>query len=189
MYYSTMANCLNYAAYIPKHYCSLVGVSIRQNKLACRTPPGDELGTHHVHASPHSIPFMGFFVYAKQDIMASFPSPEYSTILERHIADINQRIAEADLSLYADELLQAGLITQSGHSSAIAITGRAPRDKIASLTAEAMGKIKTSPHLFDALVDILEKRDQDFASILRRERSECQCKLAMLLLLLFLVYD
>ena len=40
MYYSTMANCLNYAAYIPKHYCSLVGVSIRQNKLACRTPPG-----------------------------------------------------------------------------------------------------------------------------------------------------
>ena len=38
MYYSTMANCLNYAAYIPKHYCSLVGVSIRQNKLACRTP-------------------------------------------------------------------------------------------------------------------------------------------------------
>ena len=37
--YSTMANCLNYAAYIPKHYCSLVGVSIRQNKLACRTPP------------------------------------------------------------------------------------------------------------------------------------------------------
>ena len=39
MYYSTMANCLNYAAYIPKHYCSLVGVSIRQNKLACRTPP------------------------------------------------------------------------------------------------------------------------------------------------------
>ena len=96
-------------------------------------------------------------------------SPEYSTILA-HIADINQRIAAADLSTYADELLQAGLITQSGHSSAIAITGRAPQDKIASLTAEAMAKIKTSPpHLFVALVFILERRDQELASILFRE--------------------
>ena len=102
-----------------------------------------------------------------QFMMASC-SPEYSTILA-HIADINQRIAAADLSTYADELLQAGLITQSGHSSAIAITGRAPQDKIASLTAEAMAKIKTSPHLFVALVVILERRDQELASILFRE--------------------
>ena len=100
-------------------------------------------------------------------------SPEYSTI-QAHIADINQRIAAADLSTYADELLQAGLITLPSHASAI-VVGRAPFQAISALTAEAMTKIKTSPHLFDALVDILEKRDQELASILRRECSHGEC--------------
>ena len=99
-------------------------------------------------------------------------SPEYSTILA-HIADINQRIVPDDLSTYADQLLQAGLITPPSHASAIAV-GKAPFRAISALTAEAMAKIKTSPHLFDALVDILEKRDQEFASSLRAERSECK---------------
>ena len=103
-------------------------------------------------------------------------SPEYSTILA-HIADINERIAAADLATTAVELLQAGLITPPSYDSAIAANGRAPQDKIASLTAEAMAKIKTSPQLFEALVLILENRDQELAFILRRECSESSSQL------------
>ena len=86
-----------------------------------------------------------------------------------HIADINQCIVPDDLSTYADELLQARLITPSRYHSAIAVTGRALQDEIASLTAEVVEKIKISPHLFDELVDILEDRDKELAFVLCRE--------------------
>ena len=46
----------------------------------------------------------------------------FSAILARHIADINNCIAPSDLSTYADDLLQAGLITVPGYQSAIAVT-------------------------------------------------------------------
>ena len=39
MYYSAVANCLNYLAHIPKPCIIVVGVAIRHIKLACRTPP------------------------------------------------------------------------------------------------------------------------------------------------------
>ena len=38
MYYSAVANCLNYLAHIPKPCIIVVGVAIRHIKLACRTP-------------------------------------------------------------------------------------------------------------------------------------------------------
>ena len=95
-------------------------------------------------------------------------SPEYS-VVKAHIADINNRISAADIPSYADDLFQAGLIGQPGYDNALAITGIAPQGKVASLTSEAMGKIKTSPHLFSGLITILESRDGDFASLLREE--------------------
>ena len=98
-------------------------------------------------------------------------SLSYSTILARHIADINQSIAPSDLSVFASELLQAGLITVASYQDAIAVTGRVSHDKIASLTCEVMTSltVETSPHLFRALVDIISKRDQLLAFILLRE--------------------
>ena len=96
--------------------------------------------------------------------------PEWS-VIRSHIADINSRIPIPEISSYADDLLQAGLIGQAGHNNALAATGTGPCSKIASLTSEAMGKINSMPHLFSALVDIIEKRsgDNEFASLLRKE--------------------
>ena len=95
-------------------------------------------------------------------------SPEYS-VIKSHIADINRRIPIADVSSYASDLLQADLVCQAGHDNAVTVTGRGTRDNIASLTSEALGKINTSPHLFSALVAVIEKRDKEFACILRKE--------------------
>lgn len=105
--------------------------------------------------------------------MASSESLEYSTISD-HIADINQIIATNDLSTYASELLQARIITPPSYDTVIAFNGANPRDKIASLTAEAMNKIKRFPNLFDELINILAKRDYSFASMLNKQcRGEC----------------
>ena len=95
-------------------------------------------------------------------------SPEYS-VIRSHIADINRLIPITDVSSYASDLLQADLVCQAGHDNAVALTGRGARDNIASLTSEALGKISISPHLFSALVAVIEKRDKEFASILRKE--------------------
>ena len=86
-----------------------------------------------------------------------------------HIADINRFIPLPDLSSYAFDLLQADLVCQARHDNAVAVTGRGIQDKIASLTSEALGKINTSPHLFSALVAVIDKRDKEFACILRKE--------------------
>ena len=43
--------------------------------------------------------------------------------------------------------------------------GTGPHGKIASLMSEAMGKINSMPHLFSALVYIIEKRSGDEAFI------------------------
>ena len=95
-------------------------------------------------------------------------SPEYS-VIRSHIADINRRIPIADVSSYASDLLQANLVCQAGHDNAVAGTGRGIQGNIASLTSEALGKINVSPHLFSALVAVIEKRDKEFACILRKE--------------------
>ena len=97
--------------------------------------------------------------------------PEFLTV-QRHIADINSRIQSADLPTFSSELLQAGLITDATHRSAIAVTGLAADREIASLTAVAMAAIKATPSLFNSLVDILETRDKEIASTLRYECCE-----------------
>ena len=99
-------------------------------------------------------------------------SPEFLTV-QRHIADINSLISEADLPSFSSELLQAGLITDAAHRDAIAVTGLGPGHKIASLTNEVMTKIKTTTGLFIRFVDILETRDRQLASTLT---SECEYK-------------
>ena len=104
---------------------------------------------------------------AKQD-----DPPEFLTV-QRHIADIKSRIMPADLTDFSSELLQAGLIIDAAHGDAIAITGLGPRQKIASLITEAMEMIRTKPDLFNRFADILERRDEQFASNLR---SECHGK-------------
>ena len=96
---------------------------------------------------------------------AEMASAEYS-VIKSHIADINRLIPITDLSSYAFDLLQADLVCQVGHDNP---TGRGIQDKIASLTSEALGKINISPHLFSALVAVIEKRDKEFACILRKE--------------------
>ena len=94
---------------------------------------------------------------------------EYS-VIKSHIADINSRIPIPGIPTYAGDLLQAGLVCQAGHDNALA-QGISPDVKKASLTSEAMGKMNSMPHLFNALVDIIERRsgDEAFASMLRRE--------------------
>ena len=101
----------------------------------------------------------------------------FSAILARHIADINQCIAPSDLSTYADDLLQASLITFPIYQSAIAVTGRAPQEKIAALTAEVMTRLahELSPHLFEALVAIIKKRNKELAFNLILEQSSKSC--------------
>ena len=96
--------------------------------------------------------------------------PEYS-VIKSHIADINGRIPIHDIPTYAGDLLHAGLVCQASHDNARAVMGISPSIKIASLTAEAVGNINARPHLFNALVDIIEIRsgDEAFASMLRRE--------------------
>ena len=64
---------------------------------------------------------------ANRDIKMA--TPEYS-VVKAHIADINSRISAADISSYADDLFQAGLIGQPGHDNALAITGIAPQGKV-----------------------------------------------------------
>ena len=109
--------------------------------------------------------------------MAAQSDPaEYLTIKD-HIADINDRLTgEANVSQFADELLQADLINVPAHENAIAVNGVAPYNKISALTSVAMAKIRTSPALFNALVAIIEERDTKFASELRRE---CLCESIM----------
>ena len=96
--------------------------------------------------------------------------PEWS-VIKSHIADINNRIPIPDISSYADDLLQAGLICQAGHNNALAAMGTGPHVTITLLTSEAKGKIWSMPHLFSTLVDIIEKRsrDESFASMLRKK--------------------
>ena len=107
--------------------------------------------------------------------MAQSPTPAdsdelYSTI-RRHIADINRCIVSADVTTFASELLQAGLITLVSQETAIELTGRSAVNKIGSLTSEVLTKLKTSNdrELFDKFVGIIKKRNKKLASILSRE--------------------
>ena len=109
-----------------------------------------------------------YFVGGAECASGKMASAEYS-VIKSHIADINRRIPITDLSSYAFDLLQADLVSQVGHDNPVAATGRGIQDKIASLTSEALGKINISPHLFSALVAVIEKRDKEFACILRKE--------------------
>ena len=107
--------------------------------------------------------------------MAQSPTPadsdELYSVIQCHIADINGCIVSADVTKFASELLQAGLITRVSQGTAIEVTGRSAVDKIASLTSEVLTKLKTSNdrELFDKFVGIIKKRNEKLASILSRE--------------------
>ena len=113
----------------------------------------------------------------------ALPKPDCS-VIQTHIADINNRIPVSDISSYADDLLQTGLIGQAGHDNALVAMGTSPYNKISLLTSEAMRKINSMPHLFSALVDIIEKRsgDEAFASLLRKNYQGKLISLAPLIL-------
>ena len=95
---------------------------------------------------------------------------QYRQIVQRHFADINASIVPSEVSLYANELLQADLVTLSGHSVAISVTGLSPQDKISNLTGEAMRKINGQDK-FDKFVEIIKTRNEDLASTLFSECS------------------
>ena len=90
-------------------------------------------------------------------------------------ADINGCIVSADdVTTFASELLQAGLITLVSQKTAIEVTARSAVNKIGSLTSEVLTKLKTSNdrELFDKFVGIIKKRNKKLASILSRECCE-----------------
>ena len=100
------------------------------------------------------------------------------SIVRRHIADINECIAPADVTVFASELLQAGLITQVCHTDAIHLTGRSPVEKISVLTSEVLSRFSistsrsTNSDLFHKFVGIIGKRNIDLATSLIREFCE-----------------
>ena len=100
------------------------------------------------------------------------------SIVRRHIADINECIAPADVTVFAGELLQAGLITPVSHKNAIEVTGRSSVDKISALTSEVLSRFSistsrsTNSDLFHKFVGIIERRNIDLATSLIREFCE-----------------
>ena len=81
-----------------------------------------------------------------------------------------------DVTTFASDLLQAGLITRVSQETAIELTGRSAVDKISSLTSEVLTKtsndVKTSNdrELFDKFVGIIKKRNKKLA---RRSCPKC----------------
>ena len=72
--------------------------------------------------------------------MAQSPTPadsdELYSVIRRHIADINGCIvSDDDVTTFASELLQAGLITLVSQKTAIEVTARSAVNKIGSLTS------------------------------------------------------
>ena len=57
------------------------------------------------------------------------------------------------------------------------MTGRAPQEKIAALTAEVMTRLahELSPHLFEALVAIIKKRNKELVFNLILEQGSKSC--------------
>ena len=110
--------------------------------------------------------------------MAQSPTPadsdELYSVIRCHIADINGCIVSADVTTFASELLQAGLITRVSQETAIEVTGRSAVNKIGSLTSEVLTKLKTTNdrELFNKFVGIIKKRNKRLASILSRECCE-----------------
>ena len=104
------------------------------------------------------------------------------SIVRRHIADINECFAPADVTVFAGELLQAGLITQVSYKNAIEVTGRSSVEKISALTSEVLSRFSrgfsistsrsTNSDLFHKFVGIIGKRNIDLATSLFREFCE-----------------
>ena len=100
------------------------------------------------------------------------------SIVGRHIADINKCIAAPDVTVFAGELLQAGLITPVSYTNAIELTGRSPVEKISALTSEVLSKFSistlrsTHSELFHKFVGIIRKRNTKLATSLFREFGE-----------------
>ena len=95
---------------------------------------------------------------------------QHRQIVRGHIADINDSIAPSEVSSYANELLQADLVTFSAHNDAISVTGLSPQHKISNLTGEAMGRINGQDK-FDKFVEIIKTRNEGLASTLISECS------------------
>ena len=100
------------------------------------------------------------------------------SIVRRHIADINECIVPADVTVFAGELLQAGLITPVSNKNAIEVTGRSSVEKISALTSEVLSRFSTSTlrstnsDLFHKFVGIIERRKKRLATSLIREFCE-----------------
>ena len=100
------------------------------------------------------------------------------SIVRRHIADINECIVPADVTVFASELLQAGLITPVSHTTAIEVTGRSSVEKISALTSEVLSRFSistlrsTNSELFHKFVGIIERRNINLATTLIKEFCE-----------------
>ena len=95
-------------------------------------------------------------------------SPEFQTVRGK-FAVICGCISVPDVEKFAGELLQGNLISDAGHQTAIAVTGSSPTNKIAHLVSEAANSVSNSPDNFHKFVSILESRNTQLASALRRD--------------------
>ena len=95
-------------------------------------------------------------------------SLEFQTVRDK-FAVICDCISVPDVEKYAGELLQGNLISYAGHQTAIAATGSSPTNKIAHLVSEAANSVSNSLDNFHKFVSILESRNTQLASALRRD--------------------
>ena len=95
-------------------------------------------------------------------------SLEFQTVRGKFAA-VCDCISVPDVEKFAGELLQANLISDASHQTAIAVTGSSPTNKIAHLVSEAANSVSYSPDNFHKFVSILESRNAQLASALRRD--------------------
>ena len=94
-------------------------------------------------------------------------SLEFQTVRGK-FAVICDCISVPDVEKFASELLQGNLISYAGHQTAIAAFS-SPTNKIAQLVSEAANSVSNSPDNFHNFVSILESRNTQLASALRRD--------------------
>ena len=94
-------------------------------------------------------------------------TPEFK-IVRRSLVAVRDCIS-VDIVNFAGELFQDGLISDAGHQAAIAVTGTAPNTVVARLVSEAMNKLSNSSENFYRFVSIIESRNTNLASILKKD--------------------
>ena len=90
-----------------------------------------------------------------------------SRTIKDHFTDICDSFpASADVTTFAGELLQDGLICVASHRAAIEPGVALPSDnKIANLVSEVMTRVAGSQDKFFRFVSILESRNKDLAKL------------------------